>query len=122
VGLVNIEPGKPTWNCLVESLNGRLRDDSFNTSWFRTLNDVRCTLATWREEYNHDRPQSGDETVSTPNQNRETPVMVRRFHPGLAQLQYPDDLLFTEPALLHASLPRLGYERTPALNGRVFGG
>ncbi len=107
VGLVNIEPGKPMQNGHVESFNGRLRDECLNTSWFRTLNDVRCTLATWREEYNHERPHSsldyrtpnefrqqfgyadveskerfphphsrgGDETISTPNQNRETPVM-----------------------------------------------
>ncbi len=27
-------------------------------SWFRTLNDVRCTLDTWREEYNNERPHS----------------------------------------------------------------
>jgi transposase InsO family protein len=50
VGLVNIEPGKPMQNGHVESFNGRLRDECLNTSWFRTLNDVRCTLKTviWR--------------------------------------------------------------------------
>ena len=29
-----------------------LRDECLNATWFRTLNDVRCTLAIWREEYN----------------------------------------------------------------------
>ncbi len=56
VGLVHIQPGRPMQNGHVESFHGRLRDECLNTSWFRTLNDVRCTLATWREEYNHDRP------------------------------------------------------------------
>jgi len=42
----------------VESFHGRLRDKCLNVSWFRTLNDVRCTLATWRQEYNCERPHS----------------------------------------------------------------
>ncbi len=42
----------------VESFNGRLRDECLNTSWFRTLNDVRETLANWRREYNCERPHS----------------------------------------------------------------
>jgi hypothetical protein len=29
----------------VESFHGRLRDECLNATWFRTLNDVRCTLA-----------------------------------------------------------------------------
>ena len=37
-------------------------------------------------------------------------------------LQYPDDLLFRVPALLHRQLPRLDYERTPVPTGRVFRG
>ena len=106
VGLINIEPGKPMQNRHVESFNGRLRDECLNTSWFRTLNDVRSTLAAWPEDYNGERPHSsldyrtprefsqqqpgrddveskmrfphphslgGDETISTPNVNRETP-------------------------------------------------
>jgi putative transposase len=58
VGLVHIQPGRPMQNGHVESFNGRLRDECLNTSWFRTMNDVRYTLATWREEYNCDRPHS----------------------------------------------------------------
>jgi hypothetical protein len=37
-------------------------------------------------------------------------------------LQYPDDLLFAIPALLHTPSSRLDYERTPILTGRVFRG
>jgi transposase InsO family protein len=46
VGLVHIQPGRPMQNGHVESFHGRLRDECLNTSWFRTLKDVRCTLAT----------------------------------------------------------------------------
>ena len=57
-GLVHIQPGRPMQNGHVESFHGRLRDECLNASWFRTLNDVRCTLATRREEYNCERPHS----------------------------------------------------------------
>ena len=53
-----IRPGRPVENGSIESFNGRLRDECLNTTWFRTLNDVRGTLATWREEYNCERPHS----------------------------------------------------------------
>ncbi len=53
----------------VESFNGRLRDECLNTNWFRTLNDVRCTLVTWREEYNCERPHSSLD-YRTPNEFR----------------------------------------------------
>ena len=58
VGLVHIQPGRPMQNGHVESFHGRLRDECLNASWFRTLHDVRCTLAAWREEYNCERPHS----------------------------------------------------------------
>ena len=90
VGLVHIQPGRPMQNGHVESFHGRLRDECLNATWFRTLNDVRCTLATWREEYNCERPHSSldyrtpqesrqqfgcGEIVSTPKLNWETPVI-----------------------------------------------
>lgn len=58
VRLVHIQPGRAMQNGHVESFYGRLRDECLNASWFRTLNDVRCTLAVWREEYNCERPHS----------------------------------------------------------------
>jgi putative transposase len=42
----------------VESFHGRLRDECLNTSWFRTLGDVRQKLADWRQEYNTEWPHS----------------------------------------------------------------
>ena len=69
VGLVHIQPGRPMQNGHVESFHGRLRDECLNATWFRTLNDVRCTLATWREEYNGERPHSSLD-YRTPNEFR----------------------------------------------------
>jgi transposase InsO family protein len=45
IGQVHIQPGRPMQNGHVESFHGRLRDECLNVSWFRTLNDVRCTLS-----------------------------------------------------------------------------
>ena len=56
--MVRIQPGRPMQNGHVESFHGRLRDECLNASWFRTLNDVRTTLANWRQEYNWERPHS----------------------------------------------------------------
>ena len=69
VGLVHIQPGRPMQNGHVESFHGRLRDECLNATWFRTLNDVRCTLANWREEYNGERPHSSLD-YRTPNEFR----------------------------------------------------
>ena len=69
VSLVHIQPGRPMQNGHVESFHGRLRDECLNATWFRTLNHVRCTLATWREEYNSERPHSSLD-YRTPNEFR----------------------------------------------------
>ena len=58
VALVHIQPGRPMQNGHVESFHARLCDECLNASWFRTLNDVRSTLANWRQEYNCERPHS----------------------------------------------------------------
>ena len=59
IRLVHIQPGRPMQNGHVESFHGRLRDECLNAHWFRTLNDVRRTLESWRQEYNCERPHSG---------------------------------------------------------------
>jgi putative transposase len=58
VGLIHIQPRRPMQNGHVASFHGRLRDECLKVSWFGTLNDVRCTLAAWRQEYNGERPHS----------------------------------------------------------------
>lgn len=49
-------PGKPTDNGLIESFNGRLRDESLNVHEFVTMQDAREKLRAWQHDYNHHRP------------------------------------------------------------------
>jgi putative transposase len=51
-------PGKPTDNAMVESFNGRLRDECLNTNWFLSLDDARRKIEAWREHYNESRPHT----------------------------------------------------------------
>ena len=53
-----IQPGKPTQNAFVESLNGKFRNECLNQHWFRTLNEARYEIELWREHYNNVRPHS----------------------------------------------------------------
>jgi len=49
-------PGKPTDNAFIEALNGRLRQECLNESWFLSLEDAREKVEVWRQEYNRQRP------------------------------------------------------------------
>jgi putative transposase len=51
-----IRPGKPVENGMIESFNGRLRDECLNVHEFESLGDVRATLKEWQDDYNHRRP------------------------------------------------------------------
>jgi len=53
-----IQPGKPTQNAFVESLNGKFRNECLNQHWFRTLDEARKEIDLWREHYNNVRPHS----------------------------------------------------------------
>jgi putative transposase len=53
-----IEPGRPVQNAIVESFNGRVRDECLNQHWFLDLADARRIIAAWREDYNTRRPHS----------------------------------------------------------------
>jgi len=53
-----IQPGKPTQNAFVESLNGKFRNECLNQHWFRTMEEARYEIDQWREHYNHVRPHS----------------------------------------------------------------
>jgi putative transposase len=59
-----IEPGKPVQNALIESFNGKFRDECLNQHWFINLQDARNKIESWRMDYNHVRPHSslGQET------------------------------------------------------------
>jgi putative transposase len=53
-----IEPGKPEQNAVMESFNGRFRDECLNSHWFTSLADARQIIETWRLDYNQVRPHS----------------------------------------------------------------
>jgi putative transposase len=53
-----IHPGKPVENGFVESFNGRLRDECLNANQFLSIDDARCKIEAWWEDYNHHRPHS----------------------------------------------------------------
>jgi putative transposase len=48
--------GKPTDNAVVESFNGRFREECLNTHWFESLDDARAKIDAWRWDYNEHRP------------------------------------------------------------------
>jgi len=58
ISLHFIQPGKPTQNAFVESLNGKFRDECLNQHWFRTLAEASYEIEQWRQHYNHVRPHS----------------------------------------------------------------
>lgn len=53
-----IQPGKPTQNAFVESLNGKFRNECLNQHWFRSLEEARYEIEMWCEHYNNVRPHS----------------------------------------------------------------
>jgi len=53
-----IEPGKPVQNAVMESVNGRLRDECLNQHWFLSLADARRIVEDWRLDDNQVRPHS----------------------------------------------------------------
>lgn len=52
-----IRPGKPVENAVIESFNGRFRDECLNTHVFVSLHDARQKIEAWRIDYNEHRPQ-----------------------------------------------------------------
>ena len=53
-----IQPGKPTQNAFVESLNGKFRNKCLNQHRFRTLDEAKYEVDLRREHYNKVRPHS----------------------------------------------------------------
>jgi putative transposase len=71
-----IAPGKPQQNGLVESFNGRLRDECLNEEVFVTLAEARAVIERWRLDYNHVRPHSAHGGL-TPETVRQNPAAAR---------------------------------------------
>jgi putative transposase len=58
IALDYIDPGQPVQNAVMESFNGRFRDECLNSHWFTSLEDARRTIEAWRIDYNRERPHS----------------------------------------------------------------
>jgi len=52
-----IKPGAPWQNGIVESFNGRLRDELLSSEIFQSLAEATYLCNRWRLDYNHRRPQ-----------------------------------------------------------------
>lgn len=53
---IYIEPGSPWQNGLVESLNGKLRDECLNEELFYSRQEAQTVVDWWRQVYNEERP------------------------------------------------------------------
>lgn len=53
-----IQPGKPTQNAFIESVNGRLRAERLNSTWLTDIEHARAVIEAWTLDYNHERPHS----------------------------------------------------------------
>lgn len=58
VELLFIQPGKPTQNAFIESLNSRVRDELLAANRFRTIFEARFAADEWRRSYNTHHPHS----------------------------------------------------------------
>ena len=48
--------GKPTDNAIVESFNGKFREECLNAHWFDSVEDTKEKIDAWRCNYNEHRP------------------------------------------------------------------
>jgi putative transposase len=53
-----IEPGKPTQNAYIESLNGKFRAECLARNLFETTESARLLINAWKREYEEHRPHS----------------------------------------------------------------
>jgi len=59
-----IRPGKPVENAMIESFNGRFRDECLNAQVFISLHDARQKIEAWRIDYNEHRPHGSLEDLT----------------------------------------------------------
>ena len=58
IGTLYIEPGNPWENGYAESFHGQFRDEFLAMEIFEGVRDARSLTASWRDEYNTQRPHS----------------------------------------------------------------
>jgi len=74
-----IRPGTPVENAVIESFNGRFRDECLNANVFVSLHDARQKIEAWRIDDNEHRPHGSLGNV-TPREFAEQAVQ-----PGLQE-------------------------------------
>lgn len=58
IEMLYIAPGSPWENGYAESFHSRLRDELLNAEVFADVREAKAMAASWRHEYNHQRPHS----------------------------------------------------------------
>ena len=58
MNIVLNDPGKPWQNGTNESFNGTSRDECLSLEWFRSRDEAKVVIETWRRHYNEVRPHS----------------------------------------------------------------
>ena len=53
-----IDPGKPWQNGTTESFNGKFRDECLSLEWFRSRDEAKVLIESWRRHFNEVRPHS----------------------------------------------------------------
>ncbi len=53
-----IEPGKPWQNGMMESFNGKFRDECLGMEWFLSRAQAKVVIEAWRRHFNEVRPHS----------------------------------------------------------------
>ena len=74
-----IDPGKPMQNTVVESYNGRMRDECLNVNWWSTIEEARRGIDAHRIDYNEVRSH-GSLNQRTPS---EFARQLRERSPGV---------------------------------------
>jgi len=79
INTAHIEPGKPWQNGTDESFNGKLRDECLSAEWFRSREEAKVIIESWRRHYNAVRPHSSLD-YQTPNEFKAT--LMQSTHMG----------------------------------------
>jgi len=79
INTAHIEPGKPWQNGTDESFNGKLRDECLSAEWFRSRQEAKVIIESWRRHYNAVRPHSSLD-YQTPNEFKAT--LIQSTHMG----------------------------------------
>ena len=66
VKLYLIRWGKPVENAVIESFNGRFRDECLNAQVFVSHHDARQKIEAWRIDYNEHRPHGSLGNLTPP--------------------------------------------------------